>query len=100
MKLDHEQNRDRATSRWSWRSWGIVTTGQGMAAGNDGPIEITVMAILGAFIGLMIGLMAANMSRFFSMFGSRQVGGMAWGAYGAAAGALLFAVLALTGGGP
>lgn len=69
-----------------------------MAAGSEGPIEIMVMAILGAFVGLLIGLMAAHMSRFFSMFARRQIGGMAWAAYGAAAGALLFAVLALVGG--
>lgn len=97
MNPDHESNQGRANSRWFWRSSGLVTTGQGMAAGNDGPIEIMVMALLGAFFGLLLGLMAANVSRFFSMFANRQVGGMVWGAYGAAAGALLFAVLALAG---
>lgn len=70
-----------------------------MAAASDGPIEILVMAILGAFIGLLAGLMVAELSRFISLFTHRQVGGITWGAYGAVAGALLFAILALTGGG-
>jgi hypothetical protein len=95
VKPNHRSTEDRTNPHWFWRSSGLVTTGQGIAAGDDGPIEIMVMAFLGAFLGLVLGLMAANLSRFLSRFGNRQVGETVWGAYGAAAGALLFAVLAL-----
>lgn len=93
-----EQSVD-ARPPWSWGLAGLVPTGgSGMPASSDGPIEVIVMAILGGFIGLLLGFMAAQVSRFLSLFSGVSIGRPSWGAYGAIAGALAFALLALVGG--
>jgi hypothetical protein len=90
-----------AKARRSWPS-GLTALvpsgGSGMPASSDGPIEVILMAFLGGFIGLLLGYMAAQVSRFLSMFVGVSFGGPSWGAYGAIAGALAFALIALAGG--
>lgn len=87
-----------APSGISCRLAGLVSSGgSGLPATNDGPIEIILMAFLGAFIGLLLGFTAGQVSRFCSMFGGHAIGRASWGAYGAVAGAVVFAVAALIG---
>jgi hypothetical protein len=76
----------------------VPTGGSGMPATNDGPIEVFLMIILGGFIGLLLGFIVAQITRFLSMFAGVSIGSPGWGAYGAIAGAIAFALFALIGG--
>ncbi len=99
MKPSSDKQSVEAHPPWS-RGWtGLMPSGgSGMAASNDGPIEVILMAVLGGFIGLLLGFMAAQVSRFLSMVAGVSFGGPSWGAYGAIAGALTFVLIALAGG--
>lgn len=70
-----------------------------MPASNEGPIEVIIMTILGGFVGLLLGFIAAKITRFVSMCAGVSLGSPPyWSAFGAIAGGLAFAIIALFGG--
>jgi hypothetical protein len=76
---------------------GLVSSGQGMGGADieGGPGAVVVIALLGAFAGLLAGLILSQLVRFLAMTSNRNFGGYSWVIYGAIAGAVTFALLAI-----
>lgn len=73
---------------------GFVSSGQGMAHGEDNVIRIFVGSILGALIGLLGGFILSHLLRFMSFLTGRHLGGFSWVLISALAGAVIFGCLA------
>lgn len=72
----------------------FVSSGQGMAPGEDRLISTFVGSLLGALFGLMCGFILAHLLRFMSYMTGRYLGGFSWVFIGALAGAALFGCMA------
>jgi hypothetical protein len=73
---------------------GFVSSGHGMAPGEEGLIAIVVASLLGAFCGLLGGFILAHFCRFLTFLTGRYLGGFSWVIVGALAGAVIFGCLA------
>ena len=73
---------------------GFVSSGQGMAPGEDSIISIFVGSLLGALFGLLGGFIVAHVLRFVSLLTGRHLGGFSWVIIGVLAGAVVFGCLA------
>jgi hypothetical protein len=73
---------------------GFVSSGQGMAPGEDRIVNTFVGSLLGALCGLLCGFILSHFLRFISYLTGRYLGGFSWVLIGALAGAVLFGCLA------
>jgi hypothetical protein len=76
------------------RASGVYSSGQGLAAAEEGLGGVLLIALLGAFVGLLAGILVTHIVRFVSMLAGRSPGGYSWAIYGAVLGAILFGCLA------
>jgi hypothetical protein len=74
---------------------GFVSSGQGMAPGEDKFINAFVGSLLGALIGLLCGFILSHLLRFVTYLTGRPLGGFSWVVVGAVAGAVIFGCLAI-----
>jgi hypothetical protein len=73
---------------------GFVSSGHGMAPGDDRIVNLFVGSLLGALFGLLAGFIVSHLLRYVSFLTGRQLGGFSWVLIGALAGAILFGCLA------
>lgn len=72
---------------------GFVSSGQGMAPGDDKVINIFVGSLLGALVGLLGGFILSHLLRYVSYLTGRHLGGFSWVIIGALAGAVVLGCL-------
>jgi hypothetical protein len=75
---------------------GFVSSGQGMAPGEDGLITVVIGTVVGAFCGMVGGFILSRILRYVSFLTGRDMGGLSWVIYGLIAGAILCGCLAAT----
>lgn len=73
---------------------GVYMSGQGMNGETNEGLKIFFAGAIGALLGFVVGVMAGTFARIITMNRVKgMIGGMHWGAYGTAVGAVTLALL-------
>ena len=98
MNTDHVPTlRDAFVPRLFTRAAGLVSSGSGGASfTTDGPVELVLSILLGAFFGILAGFMVGTLVRTCSLSLGQLFSVQRLIVAGSVAGAVLFAFLSLT----
>ena len=77
---------------------GMMSNGSAGSGTVDSAIGAVVLgSIIGALVGMIGGFILSNLLRLFAMIYNRPLGGYSWVMVGTVVGALIFAIMALSG---
>ena len=77
---------------------GMMSNTSGGSGTVDGSINAIVLgSLMGALVGMIGGFILSNLLRFFAMTFNRPLGGYSWVIVGTFVGALVVAIMALSG---